>query len=184
MGEQAQVKSVDALESLRAAFLIYQTKSRRSVDMALEEVARTRQWIQVDRRSHWEGQIRYWTRLLERARSELMTVRLSALVDRSTRHEEAVRTCERGLSNAQDKVKMVKRWSRDFDNAIGPHVRRLESVRDHLMHDLPKATAWLHQAQITLDAYAESQYATLTGPAAASDAPVPQEPPPPAPPEP
>lgn len=179
MAEQAQVKSVEALESLRAAFLMYQAKSRRSVDMALEEVARTRQWIQVDRRTHWEGQIRYWTRLLERARSELMTVRLSALVDRSTRHEEAVRTCERGLAHAQEKVKAVKRWTREYDTAIGPHVRRLESVREHLMHELPKATAWLHQAQITLDAYAESQYASLSGPAltdAAVDAALPVSP--------
>ena len=125
--------------------------------MALDEAARLRQWVQGDCRVHWEGQIRQWGRVLERARAELMTVRLSALVDRSTRHEEAVRKAERALAHAQEKLKMAKRWARDFETPIGPHVRRLESVREHLMHHLPKATAWLHQAEITLEAYAESR---------------------------
>ncbi len=155
MAEQAQVKSVDALHALRNAVVIYQAKSKRAMDMALEEVARMRQWLQVDRRLHWEGQIRQISRVLEQARAELMTVRLSAMVDRSFRHEEAVRRAENALAHARDKLLQVKRWSRDFDNAVGPHVRRLESVREHYQFDLPKASAWLHQAQVTLEAYAE-----------------------------
>lgn len=164
MAEQAQVKSVEALESLRASFITYQAKSRRAVDMAMEEVTRLRQWLLSDCRLHWEGQIRQITRQLERARAELMTVRLSALVERSARHEEAVKKSERALEHAQEKLRQVKRWSRDFDNAVGPHVRRLESVREHFIHDLPKATAWLHQAEITLEAYAESRPGSLSAP--------------------
>ena len=157
MAEQAQVKSVDALQSLRSAVVIYQTKSKRAVDMALDEVVRIRQWVQVDRRMHWEGQIRQLSRVLERAKAELMTVRLSAMVDRSFRHEEAVRRAEQALAHAQEKMKRVKQWSREFENAVGPHVRRLEAVRDHFHYDLPKAAAWLHDAVITLEAYADTR---------------------------
>ena len=176
MAEQAQVKSVEALESLRAAFIVYQSKSRRAVDMALEEAVRLRQWVQGDCRVHWEGQIRQWGRVLERARAELMTARLSALVDRSTRHEEAVRKAERALAHAQEKLKMAKRWSREIETALGPHLRRLESVRDHLMHNLPKATAWLHQAEMTLEAYAESRAGSLSAPPSPEATPPPSEP--------
>lgn len=171
MAEQAQVRSVEALESLRAAVLIYHSKSRRAVDMALEEMTRLRQQVEGEYRTHWEAQIRSWTRKLEQARAELMTVRLSSMVDRSTRHEEAVRKAERALAHATEKLKMTRRWARDFETAVGPHVRRLESVRDTLVHQLPKAAAWLHQAEVTLDAYAESQYATLTGPAQTPETP-------------
>ena len=157
MAEQAWIQSLDALHALRNAVVIYHAKSKRAVDMALDEVARTRQWIQVDRRLHWEGQIRQLGRVLERTRAELMTVRLSAMVDRNFRHEEAVRRAETALIHAQEKLKQVKRWSRDFDNAVGAHVRRLESVRDHFQHELPKASAWLHQAQVTLEDYAGSR---------------------------
>lgn len=171
MAEQAQVKSVDALHALRNAVVIYQTKAKRAVDMALDDVVRTRQWILSDRRVHWEGQIRQLGRVLEQAKAELMTVRLSAMVDRSFRHEEAVRRAERDLEHAQEKLKQVKRWSRDFENAVGPHVRRLESVRDHFHYDLPKASAWLHQAQITLEAYAESRSNASAAPPADNRAP-------------
>ena len=164
MAEQAQVKSVDALQTLRNAVVIYQTKSKRAVDMALDDVARTRQWILMDRRMHWEGQIRQLSRVLERARAELMTVRLSAMVDRSFRHEESVRRAEQALAHAQEKLKMVKKWARDFENAVGPHIRRLESVREHFQHDLPKASAWLHQAILTLEAYAESRSSASAAP--------------------
>ena len=166
MAEQAQVKSVEALQALRNAVVIYQTKAKRSVDMALDEVVRTRQWVLSDRRVHWEGQIRQLGRVLERAKAELMTVRLSAMVDRSFRHEEAVRRAERDLAHAKEKLLHVKRWARDFENAVGPHIRRLESVRDHFQHDLPKAAAWLHQAQITLEAYAESRVNASAAPPA------------------
>lgn len=170
MAEQAQVRSVEALESLRAAVLIYHSKSRRAVDMALEDMTRLRQQVEGEYRTHWEAQIRSWNRKLEQARAELMTVRLSSMVDRSTRHEEAVRKAERALAHATEKLKMTRRWARDFEIAVGPHVRRLESVRDHMVHQLPKAAAWLHQAELTLDAYAESRYATLTGPSLTTDA--------------
>ena len=185
MAEQAQVKSVDALQSLRSAVVIYQTKSKRAVDMALDEVVRVRQWVQVDRRMHWEAQIRQLSRVLERARAELMTVRLSAMVDRSFRHEEAVRRAEQALAHAQEKLKRVKQWSREFENAVGPHVRRLEAVRDHFHYDLPKASAWLHEAVITLEAYAESRVNASAAPPSDNrpveslpDVPAPLSPPP------
>lgn len=167
MGEQAQVRSVEALEALRAAFIQYQAKSRRAVDTALDEITRMRQWLEGEGRLHWEGQSRQWTRRLEQARAELLTVRLSALTERSSRHEEAVRKAERGLAHAQDKLKTLRRWARDFETAAGPHVRRLDSVRDHLMHELPKAAAWLHQAQVTLEGYTESRSAAPSGPSLA-----------------
>jgi hypothetical protein len=168
MEEQARISSIDALGTLRASFIVYQKKCRRAVDMSLDEVNRLRQWLLCDSRMHWEGQIKKWNQILSQARSELMTVRLSALVDRSTRHEEEVRKAERALAHAQEKLKATKRWARDFDIAAGPHVRRLESVRDHYVHQLPKAVAWLHQAELTLEAYSERRaFSSPATPAAA-----------------
>lgn len=156
MADHAQVNSLEALESLRAALILYQSKARRAIDLALEESTRLRQWLQADCRLHWEGQIRQGTRQLERARAEWMTARLSALVEHSARQEEAVRRAERTLAHAREKLLVAQRWARDFETAVGPHLRRLENVRDHYSTQLPKATAWLHQAQLTLEAYAAS----------------------------
>ncbi len=94
-----------------------------------------------------------------------MTVRMSALSDHTVLQREAVKRAERGLSNAREKLIRVKKWSRDMDTVMGPHLRRLESVREHFQHELPKATAWLHQAQITLAEYASGGPADSQPPA-------------------
>ncbi|RYD33914.1 MAG: hypothetical protein EOP86_12240 [Verrucomicrobiaceae bacterium] len=153
MSEQANIRSLDALESFRAALIIYQTKAKRALDMALEEARAAERWVREDQRVRWEQEIRKQDRLLERARAELMTVRMSALADHTVMQREAVKRAERALAHAQEKLRLVKRWSRDLDTIIGPHIRRLESVREHFQHDLPKAITWLHQAQITLSDY-------------------------------
>lgn len=172
-GQAAQVRSLEALESLRSAMIQYRIKSRRSVDIALEEIKEMRQWLLVGQRLHWEGKIRQGSRMLEQARAELLTVRFSGMVDRSIRHEEAVRKLTQAVEHASQKLKAVKRWARDFENAVGPHVRRLESVREHLTHDIPKATAFLHQAQVTLESYAEARPSSAPpGSAAAGEASV------------
>ena len=37
MANEANIRSLDALESLRAALIIYHAKARRAVDMAVDE---------------------------------------------------------------------------------------------------------------------------------------------------
>ena len=44
MATEAKVRSVDALESLRASLIIFGTRARRAIDQVGEEVSRTRQW--------------------------------------------------------------------------------------------------------------------------------------------
>ncbi|MES2707280.1 MAG: hypothetical protein V4726_11830 [Verrucomicrobiota bacterium] len=170
MADEANIRSLDALESLRAALIIYQAKAKRALDTAMEEAKAAQRWVREEQRRHWEQEIRKWDRLLERAKAELMTVRLSALADHTVMQREAVKKAERALSHAKEKLLFVKKWSRDMDTALGPHLRRLESVREHFQHDLPKATAWLHQAQITLADY------TIAG-TAGTETPAPVNPP-------
>lgn len=165
MADEANIRSLDALESLRAALIIYQVKAKRALDTAMEEAKAAQRWVREEQRRHWEQEIRKWDRLLERAKAELMTVRLSALADHTVMQREAVKKAELALSHAKEKLLFVKKWSRDMDTALGPHLRRLESVREHFQHDFPKATAWLHQAQITLAAYASAGPATAGAPA-------------------
>jgi multidrug resistance efflux pump len=175
MDAQANVHSTEALEALRAALVIYQSKAKRSVDTALEEARAAQRWVQEEQRLYWEQEIRKRDRLLERARAELMTVRMSALADHTVMQREAVQRAERALTQAREKLSLVKRWSREMDTVMGPHLRRLESVREHFQHQLPKATAFLHQAQMTLADY--SGRAPTPGPPgapAAVDEPGPQ----------
>lgn len=155
MAEQAKITSLEALESFRANLIIFMTTAHRCVDEAGDEVRRTRQWLQGEQRTHWEGEARRRKRVLDQAEADLYSARLSDLKDRTIVQEEAVRKAKRALAEAEDKLRALKKWNRDFDNCTDQLVKRLEGMRYFLDHDMPKALAYLVQAQRTLEGYAE-----------------------------
>jgi len=155
MADQARVTSLEALESFRASLILFVNRAHRSLDEAGDEVRRTRQWMQHDQRLHWENELRRRQRFLDLAVQELMTARMSNLRDNVTAQEEAVRKWKRAVQEAEDKLRKLKIWNRDFDHFVDPLARKLESVRQFLDTDLPKAIVFLLQAQRTLEDYAE-----------------------------
>lgn len=155
MAEQAKVTSLDALERFRADLIVFINAAHRCVDEAGDEVRRTRQWLQGEQRTHWEGEARRRKRTLDQAEADLYSARLSGLKDRTIVQEEAVRKAKRAMAETEEKLRMLKKWNRDFDNNADPLVKRLEGMRFYLDHDMPKALTFLVQAQKTLEAYAE-----------------------------
>ena len=155
MTNQVRVTSIDALEALRSALIIFLTKARRSLDDTGDEVRRTRMWLQHDMRFHWEGQVRQRQKKLGQAEQELLSAKLSGLRDNLVVQVNAVRKAKAELIAAEEKLRNVKRWNRDFESASAPLVKRLEGLRQYLDFELPDAIAYLVQAQRTLDAYTE-----------------------------
>ena len=153
MADQAKITSLDALETFRASLIIFVDKAHRSVDQVGDDVRRMKSWIQ-EQWILWEREIRRRDRLLGEAKQELLRARLSGLRDSTLVQEEAVRKAKRALETAEAKLENVKRWTRDYDHRVDPLVKRMESLLHLLDHDMPKAIAYLVQAQRTLDAYA------------------------------
>ena len=155
MAHQVRVTSLDALEALRSALIIFLTKSRRSLDDARDDARRTRSWIQHDQRFHWEGQVRQRQKKLDQVEQELLSAKLSGLRDNLVFQQNAVRKAKAALVEAEEKLRVVKRWARDFDNAADPLLKRLEGLRQYLDFELPNAITYLVKAQQTLEAYTE-----------------------------
>ena len=155
MAERAHITSLDALESFRAHLIIFTTTAHRSLDEVGDQVRRMRLWLQNDQRLHWEGELRKRTRAFDEARQELLGARLQGLRNAISNREANVRLAKQALALAETKLRAVKTWSRDFETSVDPLVKRMQSLRHFLDHDMPKAMAWLVQAQRTLEAYAE-----------------------------
>ena len=162
----AHVTSTDAIESFRASLIAYLGKARPIVEDASDEVMRMRQWLQQDRRTHWENQLRRRTRELENANQALYSARLANLREVTTAEQAAVLRATRALNEAEEKLRLVKRWTLEFDQRVGPLVKQLEQLRTMLSNDMPKAAIHLAQVLKMLDAYAN------VAPAAAAPAPV------------
>lgn len=139
--------------------MIFLTKTRRGLDHAGEEVRRTHTWLQGEQRQHWEMQLKRRHRNLDRAQQELLTAKLSALRDNTTMQENAVRKAKCEVEEAELKIRNLKYWGREFERIADPLVRRLERLRQYLDHDLPMASAYLVEAQRTLESYTDTAFA-------------------------
>src|SRR5688572_3151604 len=125
----ARITSLETLETFRSALIIFMAVARRGCDEAVEEVRRTRLWLQQDQRMHWEQQIRKRRKMLDMAVQELFSARLSGLRMSTTAQENQVRKMKAAVAEAEEKLRNVKRWSRDFDHEADPLVKRLETLR-------------------------------------------------------
>ncbi|MCP5557165.1 MAG: hypothetical protein H7A55_05390 [Verrucomicrobiaceae bacterium] len=169
MSNQAKITNLDALESFRSSLIVFMTKARRSLDDASDEVRRTRAWIQNDQRTHWEGELRRRRKIYDRVQQELLSARLSEFVDNPTVQQQAVRKARAAVEEAEEKIRHLKKWSRDFDHLADPMVKRLESLRFFIDQELPKGIAYLSEAQKTLEGYTQVPMIDSTPPPAPSD---------------
>jgi hypothetical protein len=175
MADQAKVTSLESLDSLRAASIIFMTKARTAVDQGSDEVRRARHWLEHDRRLHWESQLKRRTANLHRAEQELLSAKYSEFNDSQIMQRAAVRKAKEAVAEAEDKLRLIKGWLRNFDTSFDPLVRKLDVLRQYLDNDMPKAVAHIVQIQRTLEAYAEVSPLFATAPPAA-DIPLPETP--------
>jgi hypothetical protein len=165
MAEQAKVTSLDALERFRASLIVFINRAQSSADEVLDEVRRTRLWLLNDQRFLWEREIRKRQKLLDAAKAELMSARMSGLREVTSPQENAVRKAKEALAEAEEKLRNVKRWTRDYEHTIEPLTRKIDSLRSFLDHDMPKALVYLVRAQQTLEEYAGIRPMPETAPA-------------------
>lgn len=154
MADQAHVTSFEAIEVFRAELIEYLSKTRPIVEDACDEVARTHEWIESDRRVYWENQARRRERILEDAQQALFSAKLSNLRDVRTAEQMAVMKARRSVEEAHGKLRKIRKWTREFDNRLQPLLKELEHLRSLLGVDLPKAALHLTQVVKALEAYA------------------------------
>ncbi len=155
MADQAKITSLDALERFRSNVIIFLTKAHQAVDEVSDEIRRTRQWLHNEQRSYWDLQYRKRAKILDEARQVLLGAKMSNLRESTAAQEVAVRKATHALHEADDKRRAVKQWNRNFDGYVGPLAKGIDGLRYFLDHDMPKALAFLVQAQKTLEDYAD-----------------------------
>lgn len=153
MPEKAKITSVEAIELFRAALIIFTSRARPVLEESSGEITRTHLWLQNEQRHHWEDELRKSNRALEQAKQELFNARLSAFQETTSLLQMDVRRAQRRVTEAGEKLKMLKRWDREMDNRAAPLLKEVEQLHGFLTADMPRATALLSQIIKTLDAY-------------------------------
>lgn len=161
MADQARISNIDGIESFRSAMIIFMSKTQQALDLALDEVKRTRSWLQIEQPAFWSAQIKQRQKRLDQAQQELMSARLSEFVETPTMQQMAVRKARAALEEANAKLLRTKAWARDFDRHADPLCRKLNEMRDFVETDLARASALLIEIQKILGAYSETPIAPL-----------------------
>ena len=170
MADQAKVSSLDAIEAFRTSLVIFIEKAGKALDEVGDAVRRTRYWVQDEQRNHWLAERRRRERKLEQAEQELYSSRLSPLEDSGTEAQMLVRRARRALQEADEKLRVIKRWTRDYDSAVEPLARRLDTIQDLVATKYPKATAELAETLRILEDYAAVKPSSPTPPESGTDA--------------
>ena len=156
MATHARVTSVDALEVFRASLIVFLNKAHSALDQAGDEIRRTRSWIQHDQRTHWDNEARRRALALAQAEQELLSARMTKALDNLAAQQLAVHKAKRALEEAEEKVRKVKLWIRDFDGTVEPMAKGLNSLRGYLDHELPQGIAYLVEIEKIMDSYTEA----------------------------
>jgi len=155
MPQKAQVSAIDSLESFRANLIVYVGQARPALEEVTAEVLRTRSWLENDQRTFWENELRKRRKALEQAQQTLFSARLGNLRDETAAELMAVQRAKRAADEAEFKLRVVKKWNREFEGRVQPLVKQMEKLHTLLSNDLVQAAAYLAQAINTLAAYAE-----------------------------
>src|SRR5258708_6198136 len=123
MSAQANVTSLEALETFRASLIVFSTKALSIVDQMSDEIRRTRSWVQQEQRRHWEGEVQRRDRVLGQAKQELLSAKMVGVLDNFSAQQANVRKAQQALEEAETKLRLVKRWTRDFESATDPLAR-------------------------------------------------------------
>jgi hypothetical protein len=170
MPQRANITSVEAIQAFRTNLLIYLGKARPALDEAGSEVMRVRLWLETERRPYWRKEFLNRSRRLEDAESALFSAKMSSFSEASAAQQASVQKARRAVAEAEDKLRSIKRWQRDYENRTDPLLKQLEKLGNVLAMEVPNAVAYLNEVIDTLQ-----KYAAMPAPAGDPAAAPPQE---------
>jgi hypothetical protein len=154
MADKAKITSLDAIKSFREALIIYLSKARPTVEEVSADVKRTKNWMEYEQKTFWEGRRKRIAKELEEAQAALFSAKMSNLREPSVAEQMAVVHTKRALVHAEGKLKMIKYWDREFPNQSEPLEKQVEKLQSIFATDMAQAVAYLTQMIITLEEYA------------------------------
>ncbi len=157
MADEARVRSVESLEFFRSALIVFLSKARIGLGHAEDAVKKGRYWVEEEKHNFWIQELKKRSRKLAQAQQELLSAKLSSFKDSVMLEEKMMRRAKEAVAEAEEKLKNVKKWIREFDRLFDAQVKGLNHLGDFLEHDMPAGVAWLEQALRALASYLERE---------------------------
>jgi hypothetical protein len=82
--------------------VVYIAQARAALEEISSDVVRTRGWLETEKRTFWENEVRRRARKLDEAQQALFSARLSALRIESSAEQLLVQRAKRALQEAEE----------------------------------------------------------------------------------
>jgi len=157
MSDQADVKSIDTLAFVKAAFAAFAHETNQAVSELEVQGQRAVDWITVDRAAFWKAEIRRRSDIVNKAIKDLEHCRTFKKVGDNTpsciEEKKALEKARRMLEAAERKAEAVRRWTPVVLQQFRETCVRLVRFREVIDVDCPRAMAQLEKMLKALDAY-------------------------------
>ena len=157
MSTQADVKSIDTLAFVKAAFAAFAHETNQAVSEIEIQGQRAVEWITVDRAAFWKAEIRRRSDIVNKAIKDLEHCRTFKKVGDNTpsciEEKKALDKARRLLETAERKAEAVRRWTPVVQQQFRETCVRLVRFREVIDVDCPRAMAQLEKMLKALHAY-------------------------------
>ncbi len=157
MRSGAHVKSVAALENFRAALGLFGDEVSQTLAALQAEIQAFVDWLEHDQLKFWRAEIRSREERVAEAKADLHRC-LSATIDPQRTpschvEKKALDLAKKRLQEAEDKLKLVRRWIPLVRQAVMEYRMKTEPLRGAAASDVPAAAARLRSSIERLEEY-------------------------------
>ncbi|MFM7206842.1 MAG: hypothetical protein ACKO4T_09255 [Planctomycetaceae bacterium] len=157
MSTQADVKSVDTLAFIKAAFASFAHETGQALSECEMQGQRAVDWICVDQAAFWKAECRRMQELVNKAIKDLEYCKAFKKVGNNQpsciEEKKALEKAKQRLARAEQKAEAVRRWTPVVQQQFRETCVRLVRFREVIDVDCPKAMAQLERMLKALDAY-------------------------------
>ena len=143
MSTQADVKSIDTLAFIKAAFAVFGHDSGQAISEVEMQGQRAVEWITVDQAAYWKAEMRKATELVNKAIKDLEYCRAFKKVGNNQpsciEEKKALEKAKQRLARAEQKAEAVRRWTPLVQQQFRETCVRLVRFREVIDVDCPRA---------------------------------------------
>ncbi|MFM7412291.1 MAG: hypothetical protein ACKO6E_03670, partial [Planctomycetota bacterium] len=149
MSTQADVKSIDTLAFVKAAFAAFAHETGQALSECEMQGQRAVDWICVDQAGYWKAECRRMTELVNKALRDLEYCKAYKKVGDNQpsciEEKKALEKARQRLARAEQKAEAVRRWTPVVQQQFREACVRLVRFREVIDVDCPRSMAQLER---------------------------------------
>ncbi len=170
MSQNVRVLSISTIDDFRNALVLFCDDAKAALGSVEMEIRRTTDWLVRDQVQHWSSEVKKQSLAVSEAQAALFRRKMQqrpGSAPNDSEQKEELRNAKRRQEQAEEKLRIVKKWIPVWQQAVAEYHSRAHPLGDSIEGDLRNAVAKLDRMVIALDAYtkiAPPSMPTASGP--------------------